>query len=225
MARKIELVEFHNTEVYSPSKSQEGSNAYYLEYCLHGCHRPNYAACLNKIDTVQIGTALLNDSGCTAAIERQECPAQRMRKEEQSEGRAIYYMNRVKLREHQCANAELMGVRLGSQVKREMLSAPTPSSKGQSNSVPQGIPHKPQPKDEAMSYSDAINKKLKSLRQTSAGGALTEDGKAVNSKNEVTGDLSTKSTKGDGLKVSTQGMSLLEIARLAKQATTHTSTN
>lgn len=96
MAYKEE--KFEDGEIYPAEASEQGCNAYYLPGCEVAGHRPAYAACLKKIADRKNGRLATSLSECSAAIGKKECQAQRMRKEELVEGRAIYFLNRNKLR-------------------------------------------------------------------------------------------------------------------------------
>lgn len=89
---------FEDIEIYPAEASEQGCNAYYLPGCEIAGHRPAYAACLKKIADRKNGRLNSSIAECSAAIGKKECPAQRMRKEEIVEGRAIYFINRNKLR-------------------------------------------------------------------------------------------------------------------------------
>lgn len=226
--RNIRLVEFKDEEVYPISQSADGTNAYYCDFCNHAGYRPNYASCLRRIADRKEGRLITNEAQCSAAIGNKVCPAMAMKKEEKQAGHAIYYINRIKLRQNQVDNAELVGIKLGQRVSRG-LKDPTPTimspqSDDLSKNVPQGIPHAPEFKT-APTLADAINKKIKELakdeavEKSSAAKSSPSKAESVESKKLVSGDLSkpkAKATKPTQ-PINTEGLSLLEIARLRKQ--------
>lgn len=65
-------------------------NAFYLRCQIVGQNRP-YAGCIARCNG---GTNL--DADCTSAIKGMNCPAQGMRKDEELQGRALYFIERVK---------------------------------------------------------------------------------------------------------------------------------
>ena len=154
-----------------------------------------------------------------------------MKKEEKQAGHAIYYVNRIKMRRNQEENAELVGIKLGKRLSRG-LSDPKPSfynpqEADLAKNVPQGIPHAPEFKT-APTIADAINKKIRELakdeavEKLSATEASPSKSDGVLSKKLVSGDLpkSKPVAKKPSAPIKTEGLSLLEIARLRKQQAT-----
>lgn len=155
--------QFEDIEIYPAEASEQGCNAYYLPGCEIAGHRPAYAACLKKISDRKNGRLNSSIAECSAAIGKKECLAQRMRKEEIVEGRAIYFVNRNKLRSFMQYQSEMEQQRWASmsfgkddkkkQSKPRMVAeapkAPTP----------------PEPKHfldmNTGSYADAINAAMK----------------------------------------------------------------
>ncbi len=217
MTRKIEIVEFKDDETYPIEKSAEGTNAYYCEFCNFAGYRPAYASCLNRIINGCNGAL---EASCATAIGQGHCMALKMQKEELKANKAIYYINRVKMRQVQVKNAEAMGIRLGERVDLGLKSVIPTASKPEMN-VPNGIPHAPEFKSTG-GYADAINKKMRELAKGDASPS-TKD--CVSSKNKVSGDfVKAQQAKPQAKKPQskidlgdTKGMSLLEIARLRKQ--------
>lgn len=213
MARKIELVEFLDREEYPIEKSAEGTNAFYCDFCNFAGYRPAYASCLNRINN---GCVSGLESSCAGAIAQGHCMALGMQKQERQEGKALFYVNRTKIRENQVENAERMGITLGRRVERNLTNAvPTRPS----DNVPNGIEHAPVFKTNP-TYSDAINKKVRELaKDTAVADASTAKASpsknvSVESKSIVSGDLRKETAP-----IKTEGLSLLEIARLRKQQT------
>ena len=228
--RNIRLVEFKDEEVYPISQSADGSNAYYCDFCNHAGYRPNYASCLRRIADRKEGRLISNEAQCSAAIGNRVCPALAMKKEEKQAGHAIYYVNRVKMRQNQEENAEVIGIKLGKRLTRG-LKDPAPrfvspqEADLTAKNVPQGIPHAPEFKT-APTLADAINKKIRDLakdeavEKLSAPSTSTSKSESVSSKKLVSGDLSKAKVKKSTTPINTEGLSLLEIARLRKQQTT-----
>lgn len=230
--RNIRMVELNDTEVYPISKSAEGTNAYYCEFCQYAGYRPSYASCLRRMADRKEGRLISNEASCSAAIGNKVCPALAMKAEEKQAGHAIYYVNRIKLRQNQVENAELVGIKLGQRASRG-LKNPAPRLVSPQDSdvlvqnVPQGIPHAPEFKSQP-TLADALNKKIGELTKdaaitsSSSSNASTSTRESVSFKNKVSGDLSKKepSSKGTSTPINTEGLSLLEIARLRKQQPT-----
>ena len=217
MAKNIRLVEFKDDETYPIEKSAEGTNAYYCDYCNFAGYRPAYASCLNRINNGCNGAL---EASCATAIGQGHCMALKMQKEEVQAKQALYYVNRIKVRQNQEENAEAMGIRLGKRVELGLKSAMPFTPKPETKNVPVGIPHAPEFKP-APSYADAINKKM---RELSKGATSPSSKDCVSSTNKVSGDFVNQKPKPKKPveKVdlgNTQGMSLLEIARLRKQQT------
>lgn len=211
MARNIRLVEFKDEEVYPIEQSALGTNAYYCDYCGAAGYRPNYASCLRRIEDRKAGSLDTNEAACGAAIASgSACMVIGMRKEEEQAGRAIYYVNRKKLRENQIENAEAMGLKLGRQsnVGRTLAS---PKAVDESRLVPKGIAHAPEFKS-TPTVADAINKRMRELakepteEKTTSANASTSTANTVSSQNEKS-----------AVTFDTTGMSLLEIAKRRKQ--------
>lgn len=207
MARNIRLVEFSDEEVYPIEKSAEGTNAYYCEYCPAAGYRPNYASCLRRISDYNSGKRLdQNEASCAAAIASgTACPSLGMRREETSAGRALYYLNRAKMRKNQEENAETMGIKLGQIDKVSINHA---------QDIPQGIPHKPEFKPEP-TLAGAINKRMRELSKNTTG----EKTAAATASTSTVNTVSSSKSKSPVTDLNTKGLSLLEIAKLRKQQT------
>lgn len=159
MARDQE--QFEDNEIYPAEASEQGCNSYYLPGCDIAGHRPAYAACLKKIADRKNGRLTTSLSECSAAIGKKECPAQRMRKEELVEGKAIYFINRNKLRSFMQYQSEMEQQRWASMSfgKDDKKKAPKMRVVAESPKAP------PPPKHfldmNTGSYADAINAALK----------------------------------------------------------------
>lgn len=92
-------MKFEDIEIYGVEKSESPQNAFYLKGCNHVQQSPSYAACLSKIKQSKEGTLPTLFSACGAAISSTLCPAIDMRQRELAEGRAMFFVNRVKLNE------------------------------------------------------------------------------------------------------------------------------
>lgn len=193
--------QFEDIEIYPAEASEQGCNAFYLPGCEVVGHRPAYAACLKKIADRKEGRLITNLSECSAAIGKKECQAQRMRKEELVEGRALYFVNRKKLQSFQQYQTEMEQQRFASMPSgkddKKKLKRPTPV---QTPAAP------PEPKHfldiSTGSYADAINAAIK----------LTEPAAPALKPVEQ-----PKPTPAAPVKA---GMSLLEMARLQMAAKT-----
>jgi hypothetical protein len=159
--------EFKDNEIYPAEASEQGCNAYYLPGCDIAGHRPAYAACLKKISDRKNGRLTTSLSECSAAIGKKQCPAQRMRKEEIVEGRAIYFVNRNKLRSFMQYQTEMEQQRWASMS----------FDKGEKKSKPRVVAEPPKAPPTAPkhfldmntgSYADAINAALKPTEPAAA---------------------------------------------------------
>lgn len=86
---------FVDTELYPPSASAQGNNAYY-----HRCEvveqTTPYASCLSKIKQRKEGRLPSAYAPCSAAINQGRCIAVEMQQKEMLEGRAVFFINRAK---------------------------------------------------------------------------------------------------------------------------------
>lgn len=94
-------------EVYPVEKSAGGSNAYCMKACVVVGYQPAYCICVNKIQAMQRDDTLRGLEECESAIRHGACPAVAMREEELKAGKAIYYINRVKLQKFNDAQADM----------------------------------------------------------------------------------------------------------------------
>lgn len=88
---------FVDLEEYPTSMSAAGKNAYYLEGCTEVGHRPSYCICLNKIIAYERDKTLRGMS-CESQIANKTCAALKLRAEELKAGKALYFVNRDKLK-------------------------------------------------------------------------------------------------------------------------------
>lgn len=220
MGCNIRLVEFNDTEVYPITESAKGTNAYYCEYCPRGGYRPNYAACLRRIDDLSKGIALdSNEFQCATAIGLGEaaCMAVRMRREEVAAGKAIYFINRIKLRQNQVENADVIGIKLGTPVSHGLNAPKRMFSPSGVITGTQGANLSPAASNNP--YAAAINKRVAELTEDALAALLKKE--ASHSEHESV-ELKDKSpvTSVIDQTIDTTGMSLLEIARLRRQQPT-----
>lgn len=158
---------FEDIEIYPAEASEQGCNAYYLPGCEIAGHRPAYAACLKKIADRKNGRLSSSVAECSAAIGKKECPAQRMRKEEIVEGRAIYFVNRNKLRSFMQYQSEMEQQRWVSMSfsKDDKKKSPKPRMVAEAPKAPPSAPKHFLDMNTG-SYADAINAALKPTEPT-----------------------------------------------------------
>jgi hypothetical protein len=141
---------------YPAAASASGKNAYYLGNCECVGHRPSYAACLNKIELRKAGRLSSSLAECSAAINRRECPAQRLRDEELSAGKAIYFIDRAVLT---ASNDERTALE-SDRITRLMAGERPEPARRPARKTTEAAPAAP-----AMpTYADAINAALKEAR-------------------------------------------------------------
>jgi len=181
--------EFEDIEIYPVEASALGTNAYYINCGVAGHHAP-YASCLMRIEQRKQGRLDIRWSDCSAAIGKKECSAQKLRKEELAEGRAIYFINRKKYQSWMQYRDEMTATALSSDraPKRQRFVAPkeTPPESKRFIDIDTG------------SYADALN------------AALSAKDLAVATKAPVV-TAQQKPTPAAPVKA---GMSLLEMARM-----------
>lgn len=208
--KNIQTYQVEDKASYSVEASLQGTNAYYLEYCNMGGHRPAYAACLSRINAVKNGANLgMNCTECSSAINIRSCPAIALREEELEAGRALYYVNRAKQQEF---NERVLG-RQGIAVNRAPLNNKI--------MVSPSTELKAKPADTFMSgsgYADAINKAIAAELQNDASQPTSA---VVSSKNKVSADLikrTEKSPVSSDYKIPKfeSGLSLEQIAQRMK---------
>lgn len=179
--------------------SKSGSNAFYCEYCPCTGKRPNYAACLNRIEAVNIDSTAGVDHTCVVAIQRGHCEALEMREKEVMEGRALFYIDRAELKRATQLRLEAQGEKLQiNNVKKSKLLS------GKST-VSNPVKLVEKPKGNA-TLADAINQKI---RRNSIDAKID----SVKSQSDIL--VSTYSLSGDDVNhpIIQSGMSLAEIAK------------
>lgn len=192
--------------------SEGGDNAFYLASCMHVQHRPAYAACLCKIEDRKKGR-LEGMPECSAAIGRKDCPALPMRQEEILAGKAIYFVSRKELQAQAQAAAAARGHVFAQMAEQGRDWAPSKTKRPKVTAAPAA----PAP---SIDYAAAINKAMSAATAAAAAAKAPELGStaesatrpAVESKS-VSADLAAQAVS------STAGLSMLEIARRARQAT------
>ncbi|AVE44288.1 TPA: hypothetical protein OXK24_001825 [Acinetobacter baumannii] len=195
MNNRIEIVPFVDTAIYPVEASAQGDNAFYLEYCGASGYRPAYASCLNRIREIEAGKLLPSvESGCSAAICNKVCQALTMRQEEKRNGAAIYYINRVKMRQNVRHNAAQYGIKISDIVIKNDIKKPTLT------------PSEPVNTFEVGSIADAINSRIaKEMKSENQQSALNSTEKPLSSHK----DQSVLTVK--------KGMSLIDIAKAKRQ--------
>lgn len=165
--------QFEDIEIYPAEASEQGINAYYLDNCEHVGHRPAYCACLKKVADRKNGRLASHLSDCSAAIGRKDCRAAKMRKEELAEGRAIYFINRLKLRSFMQYQSEMEQQRWASMSfgKDDKKKAPKPRMVAEAPKAPPAEPKHFLDMNTG-SYADAINAALKPVAPEPAALAL-----------------------------------------------------
>lgn len=84
---------------YPPEHSAGGINTFTVKGCKAVGFTPGYCVCLNKIKAFERDKALTSYPECERAISGRSCPALTMRQEEQTAGKALYFIDRALLRE------------------------------------------------------------------------------------------------------------------------------
>lgn len=84
---------------YPAEQSAAGMNTFTVKGCKVVGHTPGYCVCLNKIKAFERDKALTSYPECERAISSRVCPAITMRQDEQTAGKALYYIDRALLRE------------------------------------------------------------------------------------------------------------------------------
>lgn len=150
--------EFVDEEVYPPTFSAGGINAYYLNGCDTAGHRPGYAICLNKIAAYERTGKLDDYCGCGTPIGNKTCIALKMRQEELTAGKAIYFIHREKLQAFNNAQVVPVVASKGDSSKRgEMVFPEYVSAQMQQKTFPaERAPAKSKPSKPA-SIIDAID--------------------------------------------------------------------
>ncbi|WKZ86378.1 hypothetical protein N5B55_05330 [Ralstonia pickettii] len=129
MATKQSSFNFVDDSFYPPSASASPSNAFYLRGCDVVQHRPAYCSCLAKIEARQHGGLDSMYAGCSTAIGHKTCPALSMRSEEELAGKAIYFVNRDKLRAFADEQAGQVTPSLSKVSESSLKPAPRPALK------------------------------------------------------------------------------------------------
>ena len=198
--------------------SASKDNAYYVPYCTHAQHSPPYAACLCRIAERKHGR-LETRPDCSAAIGRKDCPALALRKQELDAGKAIFFVSRTELNERMRLEAEESGQRVAEMVALGRDWAPTGRRKKAAKPAA--------PAAAVPDYADAINAALSKAKATAAMPAAS----APTAQIHIKEDAASPSPSLNALKSSvtadlqqrpTTGVSMLELARLARQRQTQT---
>lgn len=192
--------------------SAGGDNAYYLDYCIHVQHRPAYAACICKLQDRKKGR-LDGFPECSAAIGRKDCPAAAMRREEELADKAIYFVSRAELQKQMRAAAEARGAVFAKMAEQGRDWTPSRTKRVKTTATPAAP-------SVSVDYAAAINKAMSSAAAASAAAAKAPE-LASTVQSATNPAVEFKSVSAD-LKApansSTAGLSMLEIARRARQA-------
>jgi hypothetical protein len=86
-----------NGNPYSLEKSLSGTNAFYINDCAVAGHTAAYCSCLKKIMDNQNARLPAVYQSCGEAIDRNQCKAARLRREEVAAGHALYFISRARL--------------------------------------------------------------------------------------------------------------------------------
>lgn len=88
--------DFVDHDEYTVDDSASGNNAYYVACSVVGQHAA-YAACLSRLTQRKEGRLSVSYAACSSAIGKKDCPAIEMRKQELAAGKAMFFINRIKL--------------------------------------------------------------------------------------------------------------------------------
>ena len=84
---------------YPPERSAGGVNTFTVKGCKAVGYTPGYCVCLNKLMAFERDKGLASYPECDKAIRDKSCIAISMRQEEQTAGKALYFVDRALLRE------------------------------------------------------------------------------------------------------------------------------
>jgi hypothetical protein len=139
---------------YPPQQSAAGTNTYTVQCAVVGW-RPGYAVCAHKIMAYERDRGLKSYPDCERGIRNKECPAIAMRAEEAAAGKALYYVDRVLLREEMDKHLDEMQARMSpSRPRTKPVSAF--SAAAASRSKPIETPRAPEPKKSSSIVPDVI---------------------------------------------------------------------
>ncbi|WP_354734634.1 hypothetical protein [Acinetobacter nosocomialis] len=200
-SKKIKVEEPLDVEL-----SKSGTNAYYCDFCPHTGNRPNYAACLNRIERVQKGDDKEMEVVCTVAIHRHHCEALEMREREIEAGKALYYINRAEIQKK-------VGINLAN--KDNSISSKFTYKSALTNEKSEKVEEETPLKSKGdLTLIDAINSNLKKKSSVTK-----NDDVESQTVNKVSANLYLKDKKSEALSNIESGMSLIEIANRIKAKT------
>jgi hypothetical protein len=159
---------------YPPEQSAAGINTFTVKGCKAVGHTPGYCVCLNKIKAFERDKALTSYPECERAISSKACPALDMRREEQTAGKALYFIDRTLLREE-------MDKAFASSSARFAPTKTAPASKPVA-ATPKPVAPTPAPKSsfaEEDGYAAAINAAIKEAAQPAPAPVPTPEPKVV----------------------------------------------
>lgn len=201
------MAEFHDDEVYPPSASAGGINAYYLSDCEVVGHRPSYCVCLNKIKAYERDRTL-RGLQCENEIRDKVCPAIKLREKEREAGVALFFVNRLKLQAFNDEQAKITRDKFAVSKAADRKMSSLDSVKIPKSELP---PPPKSPKkeehflDQQTGYAAAINNAMRELEKPASVAKHEPAGQPV-TKPAVQQAPTTVAPKS--------GMSLLEMARM-----------
>lgn len=184
------MAQFIDDEIYPVSASALGTNAYYIPNCKEVGHNAAYASCLKKIKDRKEGRLDAQYSDCSAAIGRKDCPAMAMRKEEELENKAIYFINRKKLQSNNQFRDEMAASQARADNVKSASKFPNKSTRAVEPVGSIAIPES--------SYAAAINNAMQEMSKE----------ETVTSKSVI-----AKQKEAPPVVINKTGMSLLDMAR------------
>lgn len=139
---------------YPPQQSMGGINAYNFA-CKPIGYSPGYCVCLHKIAAYERDDGkLASYPECEKAIRNNDCPALKMRAEEQAAGKALYFLDRNLLREEMDKHFSASIPKFRSDPKPFAGGRPAPKKAQTPQVAPQVTPQAALPED---GYAAAIN--------------------------------------------------------------------
>ena len=128
-----EMEEKYRTDLegnpYPLEDSESGKNAFYFSDCEVPGHTVAYCVCLKKIKDHNEGKLSLAHSDCGSAIDRNQCKAARLRREEKEVGHALYFISRKRLNDEYDAMRAAAGERMTALcMKKDKFNMPKSKS-------------------------------------------------------------------------------------------------
>lgn len=155
---------------YPAEQSAAGMNTFTVKGCKVVGHTPGYCVCLNKIKAFERDKALTSYPECERAISSRVCPAITMRQDEQTAGKALYYIDRALLREEMDKAFAGVSARFAP-TKTVTTTKPTRAEPTTAKKVVDHLTTTPTP--EMDGYAAAINAAIKEAAQPAPAPAST----------------------------------------------------